>query len=70
MSAIRETPTEASRPPSSPALEAAIVREECKLLRLPTVAAYCEGLAAEAVRERHSLLRSEASVTCGSSTHC
>jgi DNA replication protein DnaC len=57
MSVIRETPTEAARPPSSPALEVAIVREECKLLRLPTVAAHCERLAAEAVRERHTHLR-------------
>lgn len=39
------------------ALEGAAIRELCKALRLPTVAAHCEGVAHEAVRERHSHLR-------------
>lgn len=39
------------------ALEAAVIREHCKPLRLPTIAASCEKLADEAIRERHSHLR-------------
>ena len=39
------------------ALEVAIVREHCKPLRLPTIAASCERLSAEAIRERHTHLR-------------
>lgn len=38
------------------ALEVAIVREHCKPLRLPTIAASCERLAQEAIRERHTHL--------------
>lgn len=39
------------------ALDAATIREHCKLLRLPTVGAQCEKLADEAVKERQSPLR-------------
>lgn len=39
------------------ALEGAAIREHCRLLRLPTVAAQCESLAQEAVRTRQSHLR-------------
>jgi len=42
--------------PSAHSLEVAVVAEHCKLLRLPTIAASCERLAEEAVRERHSHL--------------
>jgi DNA replication protein DnaC len=38
-------------------LEGAAIREHCRLLRLPTVAAQCESLAQEAVRTRQSHLR-------------
>ena len=37
-------------------LEVAAIREHCKALRLPTLAASCERLAEEAIRERHSHL--------------
>ena len=37
-------------------LEVAVIREHCKPLRLPTIAASCERLSAEAVRERHTHL--------------
>ena len=39
------------------ALDGATIREHCRLLRLPTVAAQCEPLAQEAVRTRQSHLR-------------
>jgi DNA replication protein DnaC len=39
------------------ALDGAAIREHCKLLRLPTVAAQCEALAEEAVQARQSHLR-------------
>jgi DNA replication protein DnaC len=39
------------------ALEVAAIREQCKPLRLPTVACQCEALAQEALREHHSHLR-------------
>jgi DNA replication protein DnaC len=42
---------------ASQALEVAAIREHCKPLRLPTLAAACESVAAEAVRERHTHLR-------------
>ena len=38
-------------------LEAAVIREHCKPLRLPTIASSCERLAQEAIRERHTHLR-------------
>jgi len=38
------------------ALELAAIREHCKLLRLPSIGVGCEGLAEEAVRERHTHL--------------
>jgi len=38
-------------------LEVAVIREHCKLLRLPTIALNCERLSQEAVRERHTHLR-------------
>jgi DNA replication protein DnaC len=38
-------------------LEAAVIKEHCKPLRLPTIAASCERLAAEAIRARHPHLR-------------
>jgi hypothetical protein len=37
-------------------LEAAVIREHCKPLRLPTIALSCERLAQEAIRERHTHL--------------
>ena len=37
-------------------LEAAVIREHCKPLRLPTIASSCERLAQEAIRERHTHL--------------
>jgi DNA replication protein DnaC len=37
-------------------LEAAVIREHCKPLRLPTIALSCERLAQEATRERHTHL--------------
>lgn len=43
--------------PSTYALEVAAIREHCKPLRLPTVAASCERLAEEAIREQHTYLR-------------
>lgn len=39
------------------ALDVATIHERCKLLRLPTLAAQCEKMAEEAVRERHTHLR-------------
>jgi len=38
------------------ALEAATIRQQCKVLRMPTIAAQCAQLAEEAVRERKSHL--------------
>lgn len=38
-------------------LEVAVIREHCKPLRLPTIAASCERLSAEAIRERHTHLQ-------------
>ena len=38
-------------------LEAAVVKEHCKPLRLPTIALSCERLAQEAIRERHTHLQ-------------
>jgi len=55
MSATTPALAEAKR--EGAALEGAVVRELCKPLRLPTVAAQCERLAQEAVRERYSYLR-------------
>ena len=40
----------------SVALETATIREQCKLLHLPAVAAQCAQLAEQAVRERHTHL--------------
>jgi DNA replication protein DnaC len=37
-------------------LEAATIRQQCKVLHLPTVAAQCAQLAEQAVRERHTHL--------------
>ncbi len=37
-------------------LEAATIRQQCKVLHLPTVAAQCAQLAEQAVRERHTYL--------------
>ena len=37
-------------------LEVAAIHEHCKALRMPTLAASCERLAEEAIRERHSHL--------------
>ena len=37
-------------------LQLASVRQQCKSLRLPTVAGQCERLAEEAERERHTYL--------------
>jgi DNA replication protein DnaC len=42
---------------TSQTLDAATIREHCKLLRLPTVGSHCEKLAEDAVRERQSHLR-------------
>jgi DNA replication protein DnaC len=42
---------------TSQALDAATIREHCKLLRLPTVGSHCEKLAEDAVRERQSHMR-------------
>jgi hypothetical protein len=36
------------------ALEAATIRQQCKVLRMPTIAAQCTQLAEQAVRERHT----------------
>jgi DNA replication protein DnaC len=41
---------------STQSLEVAVIAEHCKLLHLPAVAAGCERLAEEAVRERHTHL--------------
>jgi DNA replication protein DnaC len=41
---------------SAQSVEVAVIAEQCKLLRLPTVAASCGRLAEEAVRERHTHL--------------
>jgi len=38
----------------STALEAATIRQQCKVLRLPSVAAQCAQLAEQAVRERRT----------------
>src|ERR1700743_1495935 len=38
------------------ALEAATVRQQCKVLRMPTIAAQCAQLAEQAVRERRTHL--------------
>jgi DNA replication protein DnaC len=38
------------------ALEAAIIRQQCKVLRMPTIAAQCSRLAEQAVRERRTHL--------------
>ena len=40
----------------SVALEAATIRQQCKVLRMPTVAAQCMQLAEQAVRERRTHL--------------
>ena len=40
----------------SGALEAATVRQQCKLLRMPTIGAQCTQLAEQAVRERRTHL--------------
>jgi len=40
----------------STALEAATIRQQCKVLRLPSVAAQCAQLAEQAVRERRTHL--------------
>jgi hypothetical protein len=37
-------------------LEAAIIRQQCKVLRMPTIAAQCSQLAEQAVRERRTHL--------------
>src|SRR5258706_3941791 len=37
-------------------LEVAAIREHCKALRLPTLAACCERVSEEAIRERHTHL--------------
>jgi DNA replication protein DnaC len=42
---------------SNELLEAAVIREHCKPLRLPTIALNCERLSQEAIRERHTHLR-------------
>jgi DNA replication protein DnaC len=45
-------------------LEAAAIQQQCKLLRLPTIASQCVSLAEQALRERHTYLRFlEASLT-------
>ena len=41
----------------SEVLEVVVIREHCKPLRLPTIAASCERLSAEAIRERHTHLQ-------------
>jgi DNA replication protein DnaC len=38
------------------ALEAATIRQQCKMLRLPSIAAQCTQLAEQAVRERRTHL--------------
>jgi DNA replication protein DnaC len=38
------------------ALEAATIRQQCKVLRMPAIAAQCAQLAEPAVRERHTHL--------------
>ncbi len=40
----------------SVALEAATIRQQCKVLRMPTIAAQCAPLAEQAVRERRTHL--------------
>ena len=40
----------------SGALEAATIRQQCKVLRMPTIAAQCTQLAEQAVRERRTHL--------------
>jgi hypothetical protein len=40
----------------SVALEAATVRRQCKVLRMPTIAAQCTQLAEQVVRERRTHL--------------
>jgi hypothetical protein len=40
----------------SVALEAATIRQQCKVLRMPTIAAQCTQLAEQAVRERRTHL--------------
>lgn len=40
----------------SAALEAATIRQQCKVLRLPSIAAQCAQLAEQAVRERRTHL--------------
>jgi DNA replication protein DnaC len=40
----------------SVALEAATIRQQCKMLRMPTIAAQCAQLAEQAVRERRTHL--------------
>src|SRR5712691_3521700 len=40
----------------SVALEAVTIRQQCKLLRMPTIAAQCTQLAEQAVRERRTHL--------------
>lgn len=42
------------------ALEAATIRQQCKVLRMPTIAAQCAQLAEQAVRERRTHLGSKA----------
>src|SRR6185437_11891053 len=41
---------------ASVALEAATIRQQCKVLRMPTIAAQCAQLAEQAVRERRTHL--------------
>ena len=41
---------------ASSALEAATLRQQCKLLHLPSIAAQCTQLAEQAVRERRTHL--------------
>jgi DNA replication protein DnaC len=38
-------------------LEEATIKQQCKLLRMPTVASQCVSLAEQALRERHTYLR-------------
>jgi DNA replication protein DnaC len=38
-------------------LEAATIQQQCKLLRMPTIASQCASLAEQALRERHTYLR-------------
>ena len=58
MSAAKNPPTKSPVTDTQrDALDGAAIREHCKQLRLPTVAAQCDALAQEAVRARHSHLR-------------